>query len=190
MKSFAAILVVAAMAASPSTAGEIGKRAAEAERLLQSGDAAGALEEFRGAEDALWQAMPLAVKNIRHVESAEGVGIYVERASHAYRPGEKIVLYMEPIGYGYGSDGLGNSVIALSVDLTVFTQSGESLGTVENISQIRLASHTRNRELFFKLHLTLEQDSLPAGKYRAEFVMHDANSDKKATFSTDFEITG
>lgn len=95
---------------------------------------------------------------------------------------------MEPVGYGYGSDGLGNSQIALSVDLTVLSDTDEALGTFEKIGSVQIASRSHNRELFFKLDLSL--DGLPAGKYKCNFLMHDQNSTKTAPFSTDIEIAG
>ncbi|WP_258052158.1 hypothetical protein [Mesorhizobium sp. INR15] len=126
MKWTMAVLVALAISAPAAFAGEISDQAAEAEKLLQAGDGAGALAKFNGAEEALWKAMPLGVMNVRQVDSATGFGIYSERANHVYKPGEQVALYMEPVGYGYGSDGLGNSSIALSVDLTVLSESGEN----------------------------------------------------------------
>ncbi|MER8374646.1 hypothetical protein [Mesorhizobium sp. M1406] len=188
MKSIMAILMALAFSTPCAFAGEITDRATEAEKLLQSGDGAGALDKFRGAEEALWQAMPLAVQNVKQVDSASGFGIYSERANRIYKPGEKIVLYMEPVGYGYGSDGLGNSMIALSVDITVVSAAGETLGTSEKVGRVQVASRSHNRELFFKLDLSL--DGLPPGKYRCDFLMHDENSNKTAPFTTDIEIAG
>lgn len=187
MKSLA--ITLAALIISTSTAayaGEIADKAAEAEKALQANDGAGALAKFRDAEEALWTAMPLAVMNVRQVTSASGFGIYSERPDHIYKPGEEILLYMEPVGYGYGSDGLGNNQIALYVDLTLLSAAGEKLGTFEKLGRIQLASRSHNRELFFKLHVSV--DGVPAGKYRADFLMHDENSQKTAPFTTDFEI--
>jgi hypothetical protein len=188
MKSVMAVLMALVISTPAAFAGEITDRAAEAEKALQAGDGAGALEKFRSAEDALWQAMPLAVQNVKQVDTAGGFGIYSERANHIYKPGEKIVLYMEPVGYGYGSDGLGNSMIALSVDITVVSAAGETLGTSEKVGRVQVASRSHNRELFFKLDLSL--DGLPPGKYRCDFLMHDENSNKTAPFTTDIEIAG
>ncbi|RWE35955.1 MAG: hypothetical protein EOS78_17885 [Mesorhizobium sp.] len=188
MKSIMAGLLALAVSVPAAFSGEISDRAAEAEKLLQSGDGAGALEKFHSAEEALWKAMPLGVMNVKQVDSASGFGIYSERANHVYKPGEQVVLYMEPVGYGYGSDGLGNSSIALSVDLTVLSESGEKLGTFEKIGRVQVASRSHNRELFFKLDLSLT--GLPPGKYRCDFVMHDENSNKTAPFGTDVEIAG
>ena len=188
MKSILAALMALAISAPAAFAGEIGDLATEAEKALQAGDGAGALEKFRSAEEALWQAMPLGVQNVKQIDTASGFGIYSERANHIYKPGEKIVLYMEPVGYGYGKDGLGNSLIALSVDITVVSAAGETLGTMEKVGRIQVASRSHNRELFFKLDLSL--DGLPPGKYRCDFLMHDENSTKTAPFSTDIEIAG
>lgn len=186
MKSILAVLLALAISAPAAFAGEISDRAAEAEKALLAGDGAGALEKFRSAEDALWQAMPLGVLNVKHITAASGFGAYAERPNNVYKPGEEIVLYMEPVGYGYGSDGLGNNQIALYVDLTVLSQSGEKLGSVEKLGRIQLATRSHNRELFFKLNVSL--DGVPPGKYRADFLMHDENSQKTAPFTTDFEI--
>ncbi len=188
MKSLAVILAALIMTATAAHAGDITDNAAAAEKALQSNDGAGALAKFRDAEEALWTAMPLQVLNVKHITSAGGFGVYSERANHIYKPGEEIVLYMEPVGYGYGSDGLGNNQIALNVDLTVLTESGEKLGSQEKIGRVQLASRAHNREMFFKLNVSI--DGLPAGKYRADFLMHDENSQKAAPFSTDFEIGG
>ena len=188
MKSLA--LALAALIVSISTAvyaGEIADKAAEAEKALQSNDGLGALTKFRDAEEALWKAMPLEVMNVKHITGATGFGIYDERPNHIYKSGEEIVLYMEPVGYGYGSDGLGNNQIALYVDLTVLSAAGEKLGTFEKLGRIQLASRSHNREMFFKLNVSL--DGVPPGKYRADFLMHDENSQKTAPFSTDFEIS-
>ncbi|UCI30717.1 hypothetical protein [Mesorhizobium sp. B4-1-4] len=188
MKTILAALLATAICTPAAFAGEIGDRAAEADKLLQSGDGSGAMEKFNSAEEAFWKAMPLDVLNVKQVDSATGFGIYSERANHIYKPGEKIVLYMEPVGYGYGSDGLSNSSIALSVDITVVSAAGQTLGTMEKVGRVQVASRSHNRELFFKLDLSL--DGLPPGKYRCDFLMHDENSAKTAPFSTDIEIAG
>lgn len=188
VKTVLAALLATAICTPAAFAGEISDRAAEAEKLLQSGDGPGAMEKFNSAEEAFWKAMPLGVLNVKQVDSATGFGIYSERTNHIYKPGEKIVLYMEPVGYGYGSDGLGNSSIALSVDITVVSAAGQTLGTMEKVGRVQVASRSHNRELFFKLDLSL--DGLPPGKYRCDFLMHDENSTKTAPFSTDIEIAG
>jgi hypothetical protein len=79
-------------------------------------------------------------------------------------------------------------MIALSVDIIVVSSAGETLGTSEKVGHVQVASRSHNRELFFKLDLSL--DGLPPGKYRCDFLMHDENSKKTAPFTTDIEIAG
>jgi hypothetical protein len=188
---FLAALLVSPVLGSPAAhAGEVTDRAAAAENLMAQGQALAAVTEFEKAQDALWAGLPLTIRRVAQVDSASGVGIYSERGNSTYAPGEKLFLYVEPVGYSFGGDGLGNHVIALAVDMTLKSEAGVALGTIENIGQIKLPSRAKNRELFFSLNLTLEQGSIPAGKYKADFTMRDLNSTKTAAFSIDFEIAG
>jgi hypothetical protein len=190
MKNLLLALALVALTPVCGFAGEIANHAAAAEKALDSGDGLAAIQEFDAAQDALWTAMPLTVKKVEKAIEASGVGIYTPRPDAPYKPGEKLYLYLEPVGYGYGDDGLGNKVIELSVELTLSDDRGQALGTIENIAAIRLVSRVKNRELFFGLDLSLDPSSVPAGKYRGDFVMHDKNSDKTAKFSVDFQIAG
>ena len=190
MRYRAALAAMAWMMIAPAAAGELADRALAAEGALEAGDARAAITEFEKAQEALWAAMPLTILDVAQVANAAGVGIYSERANSIYAPGEKLLLYVQPVGYSYGDDGLGNKVIALAVDLTLKSEAGEALGTIENIGSIKLSSRTRNRELFFSLNLSLDAASIPAGKYTAEFLMRDLNSQKTAPFAIDFEIAG
>jgi hypothetical protein len=174
----------------PVWAGEIADHAAAAETAAAAGDGPGAIKEFDAAQDALWTAMPLTIRTVEQVSAASGVGVYTVRADHRYKPDEKLHLYIEPVGYGFGDDGLGNKVINLAVDLTLKSENGEELGTIADLTSIKLSSRVKNRELFFNLNLSLDPSSTPPGKYLADFVVRDQNSDKAAKFSIDFEIAG
>jgi hypothetical protein len=185
-------LLVAALALAPNAAGagEIADHAAAAEQALESGNASTALDEFDAAQDALWTQMPLTVRKVVKATGASGVGVYTPRPDGPYKPGEKLYLYIEPVGFGYRDDGLGNKAIDLTVDLTLVDANGQALGTIENIAGISLSSRVKNRELFFGLDLSLDPGSVKPGKYRGDFTMRDKNSDKSAKFSVDFEIAG
>ena len=190
MKNLLLALALVAMTPVSVFAGEVAGHAAAAERALDGGDGLAAIQEFDAAQDAMWAAMPLTVKKVEKAIEASGVGIYTPRPEAPYKPGEKLYLYLEPVGYGYGDDGLGNNVIELSVELTLSDDKGQALGTIENIAAIRIVSRAKNRELFFGLDLSLDPSSVPPGRYRGDFVMHDKNSDKTAKFSVEFEIAG
>ena len=79
-------------------------------------------------------------------------------------------------------------MINLAVDLTLKSENGEELGTIADLTSIKLSSRVKNRELFFNLNLSLDRSSTPPGKYLADFMVRDQNSDKTAKFSIDFEI--
>jgi hypothetical protein len=181
-------LALVAMTSVPVFAGDVADRAAAAEKALAGGDALGAINEFNAAQDALWTAMPLTIRKVEQVSAASGVGIYTVRADHRYKPNEQLLLYIEPVGYTFGDDGLGNKVIALAVDLTLKSGAGEELGTIADIANVKLSSRVKNREFFLKLDVSLDPSSAPPGKYLADFAVRDQNSDKVAKFSVDFEI--
>jgi hypothetical protein len=188
MRELLLLSALAVAVPNAALAGQVADHAVAAEKALEGGDAAAAIREFDRAQDALWTAMPLTIRKAEQVSSASGVGVYTPRADHRYRSGESLHLYVEPVGYGFGDDGLGNKLIALNVDMTLRSEAGEALGTIENITTINVSSRVKNRELFLSLNLTLDESSLPLGKYKAEFVIRDQNSDKKVGFLTDFEF--
>ncbi len=189
MRQLLACLLVFGLFLNPTHAGPISENAAEAEKLAKSGAPEEALAKFHAAEDAFWQAIPLTVVNLKHVRSAGGFGIYAERPDHVYKPDEKIMLYMEPVGFSYGSDGLGNNTIALSVDSALYSSSGKKIGSSKTISQVNAATRAKNREIFLNLGISPNEEKLPAGRYRVELILTDNNSSKSVTFSTDFEIS-
>jgi hypothetical protein len=186
MKSLFVALVLAIAAPGAGFAGEVADHAAAAEKALTDGDASAALQAFDQAQDALWTALPLTLRKVEKAIEAAGYGIYTPRPDGPYKPGEKIYLYMEPVGYGYRDDGLGNKVIELVVDMTLFDGAGKELGVYDNFAAISLSSRIKNRELLFGL--TIDLGSPPVGKYRGDFTMRDKNSDKSTKFSVDFEI--
>jgi hypothetical protein len=179
-------LILATAAPAAGFAGEIADHAAAAEKAVEAGDASAAIQAFDRAQDALWTALPLSLRKVEKAIESTGYGIYTPRPDGPYKPGEKIYLYMEPVGYGYRDDGLGNKVIELAVDMTLLDEAGKELGVYNDFAAISLSSRVKNRELLFGL--TIDLGSPPVGKYRGDFTMRDKNSDKSAKFSVDFEI--
>jgi hypothetical protein len=186
MKSLFLALVLAIAFPGIGFAGEVVDQAAAAEKAVEAGDASAAIRAFDQAQDALWTALPLTLRKVEKAIEATGYGIYTPRPDGPYKPGEKIYLYMEPVGYGYRDDGLGNKIIELVVDMTLFDDAGKELGVFNDFAGIALSSRVKNRELLFGL--TIDLGSPPVGKYRGDFTMRDKNSDKSAKFAVDFEI--
>lgn len=118
-----------------------------------------------------------------------GYGIYREHVpANVFRPGETIVLYVEPVGFGHQPitddtstpDGGNNSsttsrtlyLINMTADYILSDSSGTELVTIEDLPAANLVSHRQNTE--FSLTLTLSQEEpFPVGDYIVTYVVHD-----------------
>jgi hypothetical protein len=182
--------VLAAMAlmatVATASAGEVADNAAKAEAALASGDVDGALAAWDAAQESLWNALPFTVRNVQFVNSAEAIGIYDARKDNVFKQGEKLLFYMEPLGYKFGNDGLGNYAINLSFDVELLAESGETVFKQTDFSAIKLASRKKNREMFAKFDLSI--DGAPVGKYTAKLTVRDKNGDGSAPITMPFEI--
>jgi hypothetical protein len=124
--------------------------------------------------------------------SALGYGIYREHVpANVFRPGETIVLYVEPVGFGHHQqivDDAGNTLysIDLAADIILSDVNGNELATIEDLPISDLVSHRQNTELH--LTLTLTQDSpFPAGDYIVSYIVYDQVTGQ--SFQMDREIT-
>jgi hypothetical protein len=120
--------------------------------------------------------------------SHAGYGIYREHVpKNVFRPGETIVLYVEPVGFGHqpiaqtsGAVDGGNSttvprtlyLINMTADMIISDSTGNVLQTLENLPTESFISHRQNTE--FSLTLTLSQEEpFPVGDYIISYVLHD-----------------
>jgi hypothetical protein len=159
--------------------------------LLSFGSAAAqSLDEIDKRQAAVieaWQKTPLTIRRALFIEGEpHGFGLYQERSTKEFKPGEKIVVYAEPVGYGWKDAGQGMFELGFVVDFLIKSKDGEVLAGKENFMRIVTESHTRNME--FMVVLTLNMSSAPAGDYVVEYKLHDIASDKSATFEMPFKI--
>ena len=134
-----------------------------------------------------WEKTPLTIRRALFIDGEpRGFGLYKERGSTEFRPGEKIVVYAEPVGYGWKDAGNGMFELGFVVDFVIKTRDGEILAGKENFMRIATESHTRNLE--FMVVLTLNMSSAPAGDYVVEYKLHDIASDKTASFQMPFKV--
>lgn len=138
------------------------------------------------AVEAAWAQTPLAFRKTLFVTEATGFGIYSERADANFAAGEPILVYAEPVGYGYEENADGTHDIGFEVDLLVKTADGQVVGGQDGFARLVLTSHGRNRE--FMLSLRLDLDEAPAGDYVVEYTAHDIASDKVGVISLPFAI--
>jgi len=112
--------------------------------------------------------------------SAAGYGVYQEHDS-VFRPGETIVLYVEPVGFGYKQipDGNGSSLYLMNMtaDYVIASSNGTELQTIENVPVGSIVSHRANTELFLELTLT-QARPFPVGDYNIKYTITDEVSGK------------
>ena len=161
--------------------------------LVLSGTEAGnaqTLEEIDSREAALvtaWLATPLTVRKALFVaEHPQGFGQYVERPTSVFKPGEKLVAYAEPVGYGWKDIGNGEYQFGFKVDFLIKTPDGKVLTGQQDFADLTETSHARNRE--FMVVLTLNISGAPPGSYVIEYKLRDVSSDKSTTFNMPFKI--
>ncbi len=148
------------------------------------------LEEIDRRQAALieaWEKTPLTIRRALFINGEpRGFGPYQERESKTFKPGEKVVVYAEPVGFGWKDAGRGMFELGFVVDFHIKSRDGEVLAEKENFMRIATESHTRNLE--FMVVLTLNLTSAPPGDYVVEYKLRDIASDKTASFNMPFKI--
>jgi hypothetical protein len=186
--AFALFLAFGLAGTMPLTAGPITDKAAEAEGLLTSGDDLGAVLAARDSYAATWEATTaLAIGDTALiVEPASGFGVYNPRPDDRFKLGEPVQIYVEPIGFGYGSPAEGLYSIGFFVDLKVVNEAGEVLGDLQNLTELDMSSRHKNRE--FQANLTYNLEGVPTGRYVLVTTLRDKNSAKMGSFETTVEF--
>jgi hypothetical protein len=172
----------------PAKAGPIVDKAAEVEELLSAGDDIGAIAAARDLFGAAWDATTsLSIgETVLLAEPASGYGIYNPRPTDTYKLGEPVLIYAEPMGFGYGSPGEGLYSIGFFVDLKVMTEMGEVLGDLQNLTELDLTSRYPNRE--FQANLTYNLEGIAPGRYILQTTLRDKNSAKIGSFENTVEF--
>jgi hypothetical protein len=120
-----------------------------------------------------------------------GYGIYEDRKSNIFKPGETFLLYVEPVGYAYGTvtDSDGNRLYTMNftVDFLISDKSGTVLTGQKDIPVSNLVSHHQNKELFFDI--SIDQSSpFPPGDYAITYTITDKNSGKSFDITKDVTV--
>jgi hypothetical protein len=160
--------------------------ATQAEAALASGDPKKAYAAMGETLDTVWNEIPLTIqKALFTAADPQGFGIYDLRDSNEFKSSQPLVIYSEPVGYGYGRDG-DLYTINMDLDFVVKTAEGEELGGQKSFSQWQLKSRVPNREFMGKLTYTL--DGIEPGDYIITTTVRDQNSDETTSFDMPFKI--
>jgi hypothetical protein len=168
-----------------AVAGPIADRASEAEQLLNSAKPAEALAAFDEAEAAFWTASPLQMRTALFADSATGLGNYTPRAEASFKPGDKMLVYLEPVGYAFAADG-DLFKVSLAVDVEIRSPGGIVFGKAGNFAQLLWSSRAKMHEI----HATVATGvpTLKPGEYLLVLTIRDQASPKTASVTLPFRV--
>jgi hypothetical protein len=171
----------------PSLAGELADAGAMADSQMGQEQYLEALGTLSAAEDKVWQKSPLLFRKTVFVASdPKGFGIYDLHEGETFKRSESIILYAEPVGYGYRKDGELN-VIDLTLDFEVKAKDGRLIGGQKNFANPQLHSRVQNREFFVKV--VYDFSAVPPGQYEVKTTVNDKTTGKSGSFVMPFTLT-
>ncbi len=136
---------------------------------------------------AVWDATPLTFRKTLFADRIEAFGVYEAKEGSTFAPGEPIVVYAEPVGYGYKNNDDGTYTFGFDFDLKVKNADGDIVAGKDGFASFELNSKAQNRE--FLVSLTLSLNEAPAGNYTLEYLARDIASDETATIVMPFSIS-
>lgn len=175
------------IALSSAQAGEVASKAAEAETLLSAGKTTEALTSLDAAVDAFWAATPLTFRKALFVDEAKGFGDYTVRANPTFAPGSTLLVYAEPVGYGW-SIAENSFKVAFSTELEIHDKKGLILTKAAAPATLQRLLKEKSREFQISIGFTLPQ--IKPDEYSLVLKMTDAATAKTATIELPFTISG
>jgi len=135
---------------------------------------------LHSALELFWQRTPLLLNNVRFVKGEDNsYGIYQPRDNSSFASGEKLYLYLEPIGYAFKKNPNGYYEFGFTADFTLEDDKGNDLGSQKDFADLHFNSWNHNTEV--ALTFTYTFTGFDKGKYKVITHVKDANSSKSAT---------
>jgi hypothetical protein len=120
-----------------------------------------------------------------------GNGQYQEH-SNVFPPGENIVLYVQPIGFGHkqiqGQNGEKLYLMNFTADIVLSMKNGTIVGGGQDITLSQPISLYRNTELYTTLTVT-QKNPFPAGDYIFKYTLKDQTTGKSFDITKDVTIS-
>lgn len=190
LKSYASartLAVIFGIWAGPSLAGPLVDAATKAEQLATAGNPVGAHDALRDAFGTFASTLPFTIGKATFVTDApEGYGMYTPRPDSAYKAGEPLISYVEPVGLSWRPIDGGKVEAQFTVDLELLNSKGDTLAEQKAFGSFTFRGFVRNQEVFAKL--TLNVEGPPAGDYVLRYRFRDAISGAVAMSDQKFSI--
>jgi hypothetical protein len=140
-----------------------------------------------------WDQLEFEPRVATFVNESEviGNGQYQEH-SNVFPPGENIVLYVQPIGFGHkqiqGQNGEKLYLMNFTADIVLSMKNGTIVGGGQDITLSQPISHYRNTELYTTLTVT-QKNPFPAGDYIFKYTLKDQTTGKSFDITKDVTIS-
>jgi hypothetical protein len=170
--------------ATAAVAGEVANKAAEAEALLQTGQAGPAFEALSDAVDSFWASAPLTIKQAYFVTGEDGAR-FSPRPDGPFRSGETARVHLEPLGYGFSEDS-GAFRIVLSTSIEIRTPGGLILAKTGNFGRLEWTGPAKSRT--FNGRVGIDLPELKAGDYELLLTVNDEATHKTASVTLPFSV--
>lgn len=108
--------------------------------------------------------------------SIAAYGVYEERPSSRFAPGETLFLYVEPVGFTFtpSSGEIGSTLYSfdMSADIIISATDGIELERLEDLPVSKVKSHHKITERFLEVNLS-QEEPFPKGNYVITYVVKD-----------------
>jgi hypothetical protein len=146
------------------------------------------LDEVNKRDEAVrvaWEKTPFAIRQALFVTGKPGgFGMYTPRPDTPFKAGEQLVVYAEPVAFGWKGVEDDQYEFGFTVDFVLKTTDGKIIGGQDKFANLIFKSRVQNREIFLKLDLDLT--GATPGDYLLDFRIHDAEANKTAMIELPF----
>ena len=152
---------------------------------LAKGQSLGEIDKRDEAVQVAWEKTPFAIRQAFFVTGKPGgFGMYTPRPDTPFKAGEQLVVYAEPVAFGWKGVEDDQYEFGFTVDFVLKTTDGKIIGGQDKFANLIFKSRVQNREIFLKLDLDLT--GATPGDYLLDFRVHDAEANKTATIELPF----
>ncbi|MDO9416948.1 MAG: hypothetical protein Q7U22_12595 [Pararhizobium sp.] len=172
----------------PALAGPLVDAATKAEGMAAGNDTIGAHDVMREAISDFSAGLPFTVgKAVFVTAEPTGYAMYEPKEVPTFKPGEKLLSYVEPIGLNWKDAGIkGKLQSHFTVDFELLNPKGDVLTGQKAFGDFTFNSFFRNQEIYATL--TINLTGAAAGDYIMRFHFNDLNSGKTASVDQAFSI--
>jgi hypothetical protein len=125
-----------------------------------------------------WERLPFqsSFDTFINENSSQGYGIFTERNSSIFNPNQRILLYLEPIGFKHepiiNTEEKKLYLINITSLITMEDDKGNEVPSIEDIQDYIFKSYNKMTELYLSIDLDLTSSLLP-GNYVITYTLID-----------------